>query len=362
MSDTPRSDSLMRLAESFAPNDVVISISVFLDLERELAHANSLEGRSCREEGCENLAQWCDGHAEQKGEYESGYAHGLKDSEAERKALQTEHGKVVLQMAREYDALQAKYDNLEGATNHAEGTPLSKAQAALEQERKQHADSSYELYAKARRATETSEAWRVEAERLQKLLDQERERYLLLSAQHARLCDQVYEEDGETLKIEAERKARELSETVRDLLRERAEKAEAECRRIETLHTGLMQEADRRYEQLEAECAALRKDADRYRWLREHDQGGDVVVNWNIGHDWVSVESLDDSIDAALAERRKMAESELHKRQRALAIRAAKLRAHGFTTLEIAAVLPCRPEQVKARVELGARLMKRSKP
>ena len=36
-----------------------------------------------------------------------------------------------------------------------------------------------------------------------------KEKYLLLSAQHKRLCDEVYEEDGETLKIVAEHKARE---------------------------------------------------------------------------------------------------------------------------------------------------------
>ncbi len=38
------------------------------------------------------------------------------------------------------------------------------------------------------------------------------EKYRLLSAQYSRLCDEVYEEDGETLKIVAERKAREEAE------------------------------------------------------------------------------------------------------------------------------------------------------
>jgi hypothetical protein len=44
---------------------------------------------------------------------------------------------------------------------------------------------------------------------LQVRLEQEREKFRLLSAQHSRLCDEVYEEDGETLKIVAERAARE---------------------------------------------------------------------------------------------------------------------------------------------------------
>ena len=43
-----------------------------------------------------------------------------------------------------------------------------------------------------------------------------------------------------------------------------------------------------------------KRDAERYRWLRENDGDGQVVVNWNIGHDWLIVEDLDATIDAAL--------------------------------------------------------------
>lgn len=43
-----------------------------------------------------------------------------------------------------------------------------------------------------------------------------------------------------------------------------------------------------------------RQDAERYRWLRENDGGSDVIINWNVGHDWISSEDLDAAIDAAL--------------------------------------------------------------
>lgn len=41
---------------------------------------------------------------------------------------------------------------------------------------------------------------------LQAELEVAQEKYRLLSAQHSRLCEQVYEEDGETLKIAAQQK------------------------------------------------------------------------------------------------------------------------------------------------------------
>lgn len=45
------------------------------------------------------------------------------------------------------------------------------------------------------------------------------------------------------------------------------------------------------------------------------------------------------------------------KRRRADAIRAAKMKAEGCTTKDIAAALGLKQEQVKARVELGQRLL-----
>lgn len=50
------------------------------------------------------------------------------------------------------------------------------------------------------------------------------------------------------------------------------------------------------------------------------------------------------------------------KRQRADAIRAAKMKGEGATSREIAAALGLKPEQVKARVLLGLRLMEESQP
>lgn len=71
-------------------------------------------------------------------------------------------------------------------------------------------------------------------------LKAEQERRRLIEAQHARLCDEVYEDDGETLKIIAERKAREdiehrVSEVLGDnaLAVQRAEAAEAKLREVE---------------------------------------------------------------------------------------------------------------------------------
>ena len=55
-------------------------------------------------------------------------------------------------------------------------------------------------------------------------------------------------------------------------------------------------------EYAESRAASAEKDARRYRWLRENDGDGQVIVNWNIGHDWVSVENLDAAIDAASGE------------------------------------------------------------
>lgn len=51
-----------------------------------------------------------------------------------------------------------------------------------------------------------------------------------------------------------------------------------------------------------AELDAVMKDAERYRWLRENDGDDQVIVNWNIGSDWVSSENLDAAIDAAMKE------------------------------------------------------------
>lgn len=50
---------------------------------------------------------------------------------------------------------------------------------------------------------------------------------------------------------------------------------------------------------LSAEVEGMLADAENYRWLRDNDGGDKVIINWNIGHDWVSVENLDAAIDAA---------------------------------------------------------------
>lgn len=50
-------------------------------------------------------------------------------------------------------------------------------------------------------------------------LDDYRDKYLLLGKQHARLCDQVYEEDGETLKLAAAESRLAELERERDALR-----------------------------------------------------------------------------------------------------------------------------------------------
>ena len=57
-------------------------------------------------------------------------------------------------------------------------------------------------------------------------------------------------------------------------------------------------------QQMEAENAELRKDAERYRWLKEQQRmayGDTAVISWNIGHDWqrINSESLDEAIDRA---------------------------------------------------------------
>lgn len=64
------------------------------------------------------------------------------------------------------------------------------------------------------------------------------------------------------------------------------------------------------YEALQAECEKLRKDAERYRWLRAHfgrfseryDGGSDRVTKMVVNPDgWdVDPESLDAAIDAAI--------------------------------------------------------------
>jgi hypothetical protein len=59
--------------------------------------------------------------------------------------------------------------------------------------------------------------------------------------------------------------------------------------------------------QLERENEALRKDAERYRWLKDQQRmayGDTAVINWNIGHDWqrINSENLDSAIDAAIKE------------------------------------------------------------
>jgi len=48
---------------------------------------------------------------------------------------------------------------------------------------------------------------------------------------------------------------------------------------------------------------SLSKDAERYRWLREQNFAHEAActINWNIGHDWQSIDGLDAAIDAALA-------------------------------------------------------------
>src|ERR1017187_10128628 len=60
----------------------------------------------------------------------------------------------------------------------------------------------------------------------------ERDKRRLIEAQDSRLCDQVYEEDGETLKIVAERKAREEVWISHDIQKARAGRAES-CLRDE---------------------------------------------------------------------------------------------------------------------------------
>jgi hypothetical protein len=47
---------------------------------------------------------------------------------------------------------------------------------------------------------------------------------------------------------------------------------------------------------------AAQADARRYRWLRDNDGDGRVIVNWNVGHDWMSTENLDAAIDAAITQ------------------------------------------------------------
>lgn len=56
-----------------------------------------------------------------------------------------------------------------------------------------------------------------------------------------------------------------------------------------------------------AELDAARKDAARYRWLRNVENIRTAFVNWNIGHDWVDIhfEQLDAAVDAALNAERK---------------------------------------------------------
>ena len=52
------------------------------------------------------------------------------------------------------------------------------------------------------------------------------------------------------------------------------------------------------------EEAAMRKDAERYRWLRGLDGSCDsaACVNFNIGFDWIEAHgvALDEAIDAAM--------------------------------------------------------------
>lgn len=57
------------------------------------------------------------------------------------------------------------------------------------------------------------------------------------------------------------------------------------------------------YEALQAECEKLRKDAERYRWLRDPCSGAEHVVMYgrgDYGKGLKSGSTLDDDIDAAM--------------------------------------------------------------
>ena len=78
------------------------------------------------------------------------------------------------------------------------------------------------------------------------------------------------------------------------------------CAENETGTNALMEallKETNRAERAERECAELRKDAERYRWLRDNNEfnAPSVIVNVNIGHDWIAAygEELDAAIDAA---------------------------------------------------------------
>ena len=84
-----------------------------------------------------------------------------------------------------------------------------------------------------------------EAEKYRGLYEAEQERRRLIEAQYARLCDEVYENDGETLKIVAERNAREAMTQSRDEWKYRYGQmdnariaAEAKLREVEADYAG----------------------------------------------------------------------------------------------------------------------------
>lgn len=97
---------------------------------------------------------------------------------------------------------------------------------------------------------------------------------------------------------------------------ERAEKAEIELKIEREYSERLRKDCDEhakwraaladKLHDTEAENAALKLDAERYRWLKEQQRmayGDTAVINWNIGHDWqrINSESLDAAIDQARA-------------------------------------------------------------
>lgn len=58
------------------------------------------------------------------------------------------------------------------------------------------------------------------------------------------------------------------------------------------------------YEALQAECEKLRKDAERYRWLRDPCSGAERVVMYgrgDYGRGLMAYTMLDEAIDAAMA-------------------------------------------------------------
>ena len=95
---------------------------------------------------------------------------------------------------------------------------------------------------------------------LREQLEAEKEKRRLIEAQHARLCDEVYEEDGETLKIVAERKAREEADLRFDEAQQRYCHASIEL-------TAMADRAEQAEAELAAERKAREEQSEVKRWL-----------------------------------------------------------------------------------------------